>query len=70
MTVIIGQHTFSSIVIRRLRYGPIRPHLSLRVEPALKAALEKAAEADRRTLAAYIEIVLSEHVEQLKKAKK
>ena len=44
--------------------------ISLRVEPALKAALEKAAEADRRTLAAYIEIVLSEHVEQLKKAKK
>ncbi|WP_167449294.1 hypothetical protein [Mesorhizobium hawassense] len=32
--------------------------LGLRIEPAVKAALEKAAKADRRTVAAYVEILI------------
>jgi hypothetical protein len=37
--------------------------LSIRIEPALKAALEQLAEADKRSLASYVEIVLQEHVD-------
>ena len=37
--------------------------ISLRVEPELKAALEAAATADRRTLASFIEKLLAEWVE-------
>jgi hypothetical protein len=36
--------------------------LSLRIEPTLKDALEKAAAAERRPLASYVEIVLSDHI--------
>lgn len=39
--------------------------LSLRIEPSLKEALERAASAERRTLASYVEIVLSDHVAAL-----
>ena len=39
--------------------------LSLRIEPALKQALEKVAAAERRPLANYVEIVLSDHIKAL-----
>jgi hypothetical protein len=39
--------------------------IGIRVEPGLKEALEKLAAADRRTLAAYIEIVLEKHLADL-----
>jgi hypothetical protein len=37
--------------------------LGLRIRPTLKAALEKLARDDRRTLASYIELVLEQHVD-------
>jgi hypothetical protein len=37
--------------------------LNLRVRPALKAKLEKLAKEDRRTLSAYIEKLLEDHLE-------
>jgi predicted transcriptional regulator len=43
--------------------------LSIRIEPELKAALEKLAEADRRSVAAYVEIALRDHVERQKRGK-
>ena len=39
--------------------------LNLRVRPALKAKLEKLAKEDRRTLSAYVEKLLEDHVGQL-----
>ena len=52
-------------------------HMNLRVRPALKAKLEKLAKEDRRTLSAYVEKLLEDHiksgsqvgVEQQKQAK-
>jgi hypothetical protein len=38
--------------------------LGLRIRPSLKAALEKLALEDKRTLASYIEIILEDHVER------
>jgi predicted transcriptional regulator len=37
----------------------------LRVRPALKAKLEKLAKEDRRTLSAYVEKLLEDHVDRL-----
>jgi hypothetical protein len=37
-------------------------HMNLRVRPALKATLEKLAKEDRRTLSAYVEKLLEDHV--------
>ena len=37
--------------------------LNLRVTPALKAKLEKLTKEDRRTLSAYVEKLLEDHVE-------
>jgi hypothetical protein len=36
--------------------------MNLRVRPALKAKLEKLAKKDRRTLSAYVEKLLEDHV--------
>jgi len=36
--------------------------LNLRVRPTLKAKLEKLAKQDRRTLSAYVEKLLEDHV--------
>jgi hypothetical protein len=36
--------------------------LNLRIRPALKAKLEKLAKGDRRTLSAYVEKLLEDHV--------
>jgi hypothetical protein len=36
--------------------------LNLRVRPALKAKLERLAKEDRRTLSAYVEKLLEDHV--------
>jgi hypothetical protein len=38
--------------------------LNLRVKPALKAQLERLAKEDRRTLSAYVEKLLEDHVER------
>lgn len=43
--------------------------LGLRLTPSLKEALVDLAEADRRTLASYVEIVLGAHVESKKSAR-
>jgi predicted transcriptional regulator len=43
--------------------------ISVRVEPDLKEALERLAEADRRSLASYVEGVLEAHVEKAKTKK-
>jgi hypothetical protein len=37
--------------------------LNLRVKPTLKAQLERLAKEDRRTLSAYVEKLLEDHVE-------
>ena len=39
--------------------------LGLRVKPSLKAALQKAAAADRRPVASYVENLLSDHLAKL-----
>ena len=39
--------------------------LNLRVRPALKATLEKLAKEDRRTLSAYVEKLLEDHVKSV-----
>ena len=39
--------------------------VNLRVRPDLKAKLEKLAKEDRRTLSAYIEKLLEDHVKAL-----
>jgi predicted DNA-binding protein len=44
--------------------------LNLRIKPELKAKLEKLAKQDRRTLSAYVEKVLDEHVESTFSRKK
>ena len=36
--------------------------MNLRVRPALKAKLEKLAKEDRRTLSAYVEKLLEDHI--------
>ena len=40
--------------------------LGLRIKPSLRGDLDRLAEADRRTLASYIELVLEAHVEAKK----
>ena len=48
-------------------------HLNLRVRPTLKTRLEKIAKEDRRTLSAYVEKLLEDHVKsafQVPKARK
>jgi hypothetical protein len=42
--------------------------LNLRVRPALKAKIEKLAKQDRRTLSAYVEKLLEDHVKSASKA--
>jgi hypothetical protein len=47
--------------------------IGIRVEPEIKAAVEKAAAADRRTVASFIEKILVEYLEEhghLKKSRK
>jgi predicted HicB family RNase H-like nuclease len=41
--------------------------LSIRITPDLKAALEKLAAADKRSLASYVEIVLQTYVDRKSK---
>jgi predicted DNA-binding protein len=45
-----------------LRTAPV----GLRLKPSLKSELDELADADRRTLASYIEMVLEAHVEAKK----
>jgi hypothetical protein len=40
--------------------------LSLRIEPKLKAELEALAQAHHRPVAAYVELILSDHVQILR----
>jgi predicted HicB family RNase H-like nuclease len=44
--------------------------LNLRITPELKARLEKLAKQERRTLSAYVEKVLDEHVKNASSRKK
>lgn len=39
--------------------------LGLRIDPTVKAALEKAASDDRRTVASYVELLLIDHLKKL-----
>ncbi|MDQ0349386.1 DUF1778 domain-containing protein [Ancylobacter vacuolatus] len=39
-------------------------NLALRIPPELKAALEEAAKADRRTVSAYVELLIIKDIEQ------
>ena len=43
--------------------------LNLRIDPATKAALERAAKAERRTVTNLIEKLIEDHVEQSLTAK-
>jgi predicted HicB family RNase H-like nuclease len=43
--------------------------LNLRVKPELKATLANLAKQDRRTLSAYVEKLLEDHVAKLKRQK-
>lgn len=43
-------------------------HLNFRVEPELKAGLQKLADADRRDLSVYVRMVLEDHVAAKKAA--
>jgi hypothetical protein len=43
--------------------------LGLRIRPSLKAALKALADAEKRTTAAYVELVLEEHVASKKRSK-
>lgn len=44
--------------------------LGIRVEPAVKEALEQAAKEDRRTVASYVEKLIVEDLERLGKLPK
>jgi predicted HicB family RNase H-like nuclease len=44
--------------------------LSIRIEPKLKADLERLAAADKRSLASYVEIALQRHVDDQAKPTK
>ena len=44
--------------------------LGLRIRPTLKALLQSMAEKEKRTLAAYVELVLEDHVAKAKTAKR
>lgn len=46
------------------------PTFTFRLDRDLREELEKLAKSDKRTLAAYIKIVLEEHVESAKKVGK
>ena len=46
------------------------PQIVVRLDPALKAALEKLAKADKRSLSSLVQKVLEEHVEAQKTARK
>ena len=43
--------------------------MNLRVRPTLKAKLEKLAKEDRRTLSAYVEKLLEDHVKRTHQGK-
>jgi hypothetical protein len=43
--------------------------VGLRIRPSLKAALQELAAADKRTVAAYVELVLEEHVASKRRQK-
>lgn len=45
---------------RELRTAP----LGLRITPSLKAALERSAEADRRSVASMVEVILTQWLEE------
>jgi predicted DNA-binding protein len=52
--------------VKELRTAP----LGLRLTPSLKEELEQLAQADRRTLASYVEIVLEAHVDAKKERRR
>jgi hypothetical protein len=48
----------------------INPTVVVRIKPELRDALQAAADAERRTLGAYLRIVIEDHVASLAKRKK
>ena len=44
--------------------------VSFKIKPSLKVGLQKLAKADRRTLSAYIETVLEDHLAATEKAER
>ena len=42
--------------------------LGFRIDPELKKRLQELADADRRSLSAYIEIILENHIKAMEKA--
>jgi predicted transcriptional regulator len=44
--------------------------LSHRLDPDMKEKLQRLADADRRSLTSYIELVLEDHIEKIERAKK
>jgi hypothetical protein len=53
-----GSHVPTTARMPRIKSAP----LNLRVRPELKAALLELAQADRRSLSSYLELVLEQHV--------
>jgi hypothetical protein len=41
-----------------------KPVISFRIRPDIKAGVQKLADADRRSLSSYIEMVLEAHLKQ------
>lgn len=50
--------TFARMAKTELKTAP----LSIRIRPSLKAAIEKLAQENRRSVAEFVEIVLEDHV--------
>lgn len=44
--------------------------LSHRLDPKMKEQLQRLADADRRSLTSYIELVLADHIDKVDRAKK
>ena len=53
-----------------MKLSPRTAQVNLRISPELKAAAEKAAEAEHRSLTSLIEVLLVKHLEATKKAGK
>ena len=60
MTVGILRGTVDSMKRKTERSKPMQDHLVVRIPDGLRAALEKAAEADRRKLSDWIRITLED----------
>lgn len=60
----VALRRLTNVACRMMKDETRSVFLSLRLRPALKEALEKLAERDRRTLSQYVELLLERHAEQ------